>query len=210
MKVRTDIACDLSGLLSTLQEKLIETPRVIVYCRSLNTCSNLYAHFRYGLGAASYYPPGSPELSDHHLFGMFHACTPQHNKDVITQSLLDPHGVVRVVFATIALGMGVDLQGVNKIIHYGAPGSIEDYFQESGRGGRNGEDACSTVYWKPADCPRREDPSTLHYREVNAVRRYLDNCTVCRRKWLLQHFDPTIAKPGLDSSKCCDVCALST
>lgn len=33
------------------------------------------------------------------------------------------------MFATIALGMGVDLQGVNTIIHYGAPSSIEDYFQ---------------------------------------------------------------------------------
>ena len=89
VKVRTDINSDFSILLSTLREKhnVIETPRVIVYCRSLNTCSNLYAHFHYELGATSYYPPGSPELSDHKLFGMFHACTPQHNMDVITQSL---------------------------------------------------------------------------------------------------------------------------
>ena len=65
---------------------------------------------------------------------MYHGSTPPHNKEVITQSLLDPCGVVRVVFATLALGMGVDLQGVNTIIHYGAPCSIEDYFQESGQG----------------------------------------------------------------------------
>lgn len=59
--------------------------------------------------------------------------------------MLVPDEVVRVVFATVALGMGIDLQGVNTIIHYGAPQSIEDYFQESGRGGRSGESACSIV-----------------------------------------------------------------
>ena len=94
-------------------------------------------------------------------FGMFHASTPQHNKDVILYSLLVPDGVVRVVFATVALGMGINLQGVNTIIHYGAPRSIEDYFQESGRGGRSGESACSTIYWKPMDCPVRKEPKTV-------------------------------------------------
>ena len=72
---------------------------------------------------------------------MYHACTPQSNKDVILDTLAVTDGVVRVVFATIALGMGVDMHGVNTIIHYGAPRSIEDYFQESGRGGRDGGNA---------------------------------------------------------------------
>ena len=63
------------------------------------------------------------------LFGMFHAKTPQRSKDNIIQSLQDPNGVVRVVFASVAMGMGVDLQWVNIILHYGAPSSIEDYFQ---------------------------------------------------------------------------------
>ena len=46
--------------------------------------------------------------------------------------LQDYHGTVRVVFASVAVGMGIDLHGVNTIIHYGAPSSIEDYFQASG------------------------------------------------------------------------------
>ena len=44
------------------------------------------------------------------LFGMFHAKTPQRSKDNIVQSLQDPNGGVRVVFASVAMGMGVDLQ----------------------------------------------------------------------------------------------------
>ena len=42
---------------------------------------------------------------------------------------LDCHGTVRVVFASVAMGMGIDLHGVDNIIHYCAPSSIEDYFQ---------------------------------------------------------------------------------
>ena len=59
---------------------------------------------------------------------MFHASTPKHNKDIILKSLCKSDGVVQVVFATVALGMVIDLKDVNTIIHYGAPQSIEDYF----------------------------------------------------------------------------------
>ena len=45
---------------------------------------------------------------------MFHASTPQHSKDVI---MPDCHGTVRVVFASVAMGMGIDLHGVDTIIH---------------------------------------------------------------------------------------------
>jgi ATP-dependent DNA helicase RecQ len=61
---------------------------------------------------------------------MFHANTPPYNKDVILKSLLVPDGVVRIVFATVALGMGIDLRDVNTVIHYGVPQSVEEYFQQ--------------------------------------------------------------------------------
>ena len=54
---------------------------------------------------------------------------PQHSKNVIMESLQDCYGTVRVVFASVAMGIGIDLHGVDTIIHYGAPSSIEDYFQ---------------------------------------------------------------------------------
>ena len=174
VKPRTDVHADLSNLLSSLRAQLVRAPRVVVYCRSLDTCARLYAHFHYKLGSASYYPAGAPQLSDNRLFGMFHACTDQHNKDVILKSLAIADGIVRVVFATVALGMGVNMQGVNTIIHYGAPHSIEDYFQESGRGGRSGGSARSTVFWRKRDCPVRKEPSTTEHRETIAVRRYLE------------------------------------
>ena len=118
-------------------------------------------------------------------------------------------GIVRVVFASVAMGMGIDLKGVDTIIHYGAPSSIEDYFQASGRGGRSGASARSIVYWKPSDCPRRKAPVTQHEHEVNDVRSYLENSSVCRRYWLVRYFNSQSAKPGDDPVVCCDVCALN-
>ena len=112
-------------------------------------------------------------------------------------------GVVRIVFATIALGMGVNLR-VNTIIHYGAPRSIDDYFQESGRGGRTGNYAVYCVL----------DTIGLSTKERSQIRtavtRYLENVTMCRRQWLLDYFDPICTKPGLVPSKCCDICATKT
>ena len=56
---------------------------------------------------------------------------------------------VRVVFASVAMGMGIDLHGVDTIIHCGAPSSMEDYFQASGRRGQSGDSAYSIVYQTP-------------------------------------------------------------
>ena len=105
----------------SLQIERNKANRIIVYCRSLNTVADLYAHFLYTLGAESYHPPGSEQISNNRLFGMYHANTPAHNKEVVQASMQDPHGVVRIVFATVALGMGVNLVGVNTTWHYEAP-----------------------------------------------------------------------------------------
>ena len=85
--------------------------------------------------------------------------------------------------------------------------SIDDYFQESGRAGRSGNHAKSIVYWKPADSPVKKEPITTRDYEAIAVREYLQNCTTCRRAWLLNYFEPSCAKPGNDPKMCCDICA---
>ena len=146
VKPRISIESDFSELLDSLHKHQNSTPRAIIYCQSLDMCSNLYAHFHFELGPLSYYPVDSPHISDNRLFGMFHSCTPQYNKELILKSLSVPDGTVRLVFATVALGMGVNFQGVDTIIHYGAPCTLDDYFQESGRGGRSGASAKSTIY----------------------------------------------------------------
>ena len=60
--------------------------RVVLYCRSYNMCAELYQHLC-TLDDDSYYPPGAEQISDNWLFGMFHAGTPDHNKEVILSSM---------------------------------------------------------------------------------------------------------------------------
>lgn len=204
VKRRISLESDLDHVLCSLRSNGVNAPRVLIYCQSLSMCSDLFAHFNFELGEDSFYPPGSAHVSEHRLYGMYHSGTTQHNKDVVLKSLLQPNGIVRVVFATVALGMGVNLQDVDTIIHYGAPRSLEDYFQESGRGGRSGSDAVSTIYWIPRDCRVKKSPTSLHDHEAIAVRKYVQNTTICRRKWLLDHFDVRMDK-GFE--RCCDVCS---
>ena len=52
VKARTTIDHYFPGRVNTLREKAIESPRVLVYCQSLNTCSDLYAHFLYKIASA--------------------------------------------------------------------------------------------------------------------------------------------------------------
>ena len=73
------------------------------------------------------------------------------------------------MFVTVALGMGVNMRDVNTIIHYGAPQNIEDYYQESGRGGRSGQSARSIVYWRFSDCSLRKNFLSTRDHEVAAV-----------------------------------------
>ena len=70
-KPTTDFDTDVHDLLASLRENLIHTLRVIVYCKSLNMCANLFAHFLYNLGSPSYYPPGADQVSDNKLFVYF-------------------------------------------------------------------------------------------------------------------------------------------
>ena len=105
VKVRSDIGSDFLPLVNTLREKAVHSPKVLVYCQSLDTCADLYAHYHDGLGDHSYYPPGSPHVSDNQLFRMFHASTPHYNKVIILKSPHVPDGVVHVVFATVAQGI---------------------------------------------------------------------------------------------------------
>ena len=85
---RTDLEIDFSESLSTLKEKQKDTLRVVVYCRTLMICADLFSRFSYEMGKSQYYPPSAPELSENRLFGMFHARTPQQQRCKIVMVLL--------------------------------------------------------------------------------------------------------------------------
>ena len=151
-------------------------------------CAPLYAYFLHALRIGSYYPSGSPKVSDNHIFGMYHSNTTKYNKKIIMESLLKPDGIVQAVFATMAVGMGVDFSGLTRIVHYWSTLDNLRLLRESGRAGRTGDPPVSTVFWSP-DAPLRKDMSDPHVAEAVVVRNYLENEQNCRRYQLLSYFD---------------------
>ena len=88
-------------------------------------------------------------------------------------------GEVEVVVATNAFGMGIDRHDVRCIIHLAPPGSVEAYYQEAGRAGRDGEDAVCALLVSPGDMPLRR-----FLIESDTEGRILDE-NVVRHKWNL-------------------------
>ena len=73
------------------------------------------------------------------LFAMYHKKTHDLVKRTIEPEFCKENGSVRVVFCTVAFGMGVNVKGGNMVIHLGPSTGIDDYLQESGRVDRNNE-----------------------------------------------------------------------
>jgi ATP-dependent DNA helicase RecQ len=122
-------------------------------------------------------------------------------------------GALEVVVATNAFGMGVDKADVRTVVHDGVPVSLEAYYQEAGRAGRDGAPAKALLFATGKDkglhvffIQRTEDEEgkQARWRQYRAVWSYAEG-TGCRRAAILAHFgDRPNARPRV---ACCDVCA---
>ena len=174
--------------------------RVIIFCRSYDDCSHIYLFLKSRLGKEMTEPIGAPKLVRFALCNMFSACTHPDMKDEVLKSFCNPNGILRIVVATIAFGMGLDCPNVSRIIHWGPPSDVGSYLQETGRAGRDGKKAVVTLYFS-----NLELASTTMTSEM---KEYCRNKKECRRKVLLKDFDDSGAETEAVGCQCCDVCSV--
>ena len=127
---------------------------------------------------------------------------------------------VPVVVATNAFGMGIDKSNVRFVIHYQMPRSMEAYYQEAGRAGRDGEAAeCILLYngsdiftakWmiehtEPNENMTAAEQSAVRYQDMNRLNRMVDYCTKpgCLRAFILRYFGENAAQDCGHCSACC-------
>jgi ATP-dependent DNA helicase RecQ len=116
-----------------------------------------------------------------------------------------------VIVATIAFGMGIDKSNIRLVIHADLPKSIENYYQETGRAGRDGEPATCTLLFSQGDIPKMRFfidamPDDLEReRALTALSKVVAfaSTSVCRRRTLLDYFGETYPHPNCNT---CDIC----
>ena len=188
--------CSYAEAFDTLIESIIQNgmkaKKSIIFCSSYNDAVSVLEYIASKLGEHDL--EGNTVVCD-----IFTASSHIDDKERILREFTERNSYLCIIVATSAFGMGIDAPDIYHVLHWGPPKTIEEYVQESGRGGRDGKHAIATMFYARCDIGGAHPPSPL-------VISYCNNKTTCRRELLMAVFDVTACNKPSPIHLCCDIC----
>lgn len=197
--VKQNVQLDVKALVDAGVLKRTAGWSALIYCSSRAATEQLARVLvQHGLRAAPYHA----------------GLSPADRLRVVAQFCASPEeSALDIVVATVAFGMGIDKSDVRVVVNYGPAQSLQDYYQQAGRAGRDGKPANCLLFYAPKDFASAEyvigheqlaEGVRLHQRSLlYAMRNYATTTSVCRRKMVLEYFGEASAP---DTCGNCDAC----
>ena len=188
---------DMTGVMAKIINEEFRGKSGIIYCLSRNDCESV-----------------AKELSTKHAIpAQYYHAGMQKDAKLLVQRQWQA-GQAKVVVATIAFGMGIDKANVRYVFHYSIPKSLEGYYQETGRAGRDGKFSRCIMFYTYRDKMKLErliesgegDVRSKNIQKglLQKVVTYCENKSDCRRQQVLQYFGENF--DAVNCKQRCDNC----
>ena len=161
----------LAPLLEDLRSKRQDFPLTILY-RNLETIADSFAFFSSELGNDQYEPWDAPKVAKNRML---------NERQRIVDELVQGKSKLRIIFATVAFGIGLDISNIRQVIHIGVLYTMEEYFQEAGRAGRDGLPAKAHIFFNSHDISKGRKQLS------DVMRKYVQD-KKCKREMILSYF----------------------